>query len=85
MTGKQKSASEKDSKRELVRYLGMASTVGINLVATTVAGFAIGYWILDRFFNSFPWFTIIFLLLGIAAGFKYLFKVAARANKDENE
>lgn len=75
-------SDERERKREFIRYLGIASTVGINLVACTFVGFAIGYWVLDRIFNTFPLFTIIFLLLGIAAGFRYLFKVASRAGKD---
>ncbi len=75
---------EKERKREFIRYLGIASTVGINLVLCTFIGFAIGYWLLDRFFSTFPWFTIIFLLIGIAAGFKYLFKVASRADDGKN-
>jgi ATP synthase protein I len=75
---KQRLSPEKGSKREFIRFLGVASTVGINLVVSTFVGFAIGYWILDRFFNTFPWFTMIFLILGIAAGFRYLFKVALK-------
>jgi len=81
---KQQPSPERGSKGELVRFLGIASTVGINFVVSTLAGFAIGYWILDRIFNSFPWFTIIFLILGIIAGFKYLFKIASRAENYED-
>jgi ATP synthase protein I len=79
-----KPSSEKMQKRELFRFLGVASTVGINLVICTFVGFAIGYWLLDGFLDTFPWFTIIFLILGIAAGFKYLLRVASRAGGDRN-
>jgi F0F1-type ATP synthase assembly protein I len=79
----QKPAHEKHKKREVVRMLGVTSTVGINMVVSTIIGFAAGYFLLDRYifgellsFNTFPWFTILFSILGIAAGFKYLFKVA---------
>ncbi|MBI5050259.1 MAG: AtpZ/AtpI family protein [Nitrospirae bacterium] len=77
-------SSEKKPGSELLRLLGTASTVGINLVVSTFIGFAIGYYLLDRFLNTFPWFTAIFTLIGIAAGFKYLFKIASKAsdNKD---
>lgn len=78
---------EKKSKGEFLRFLGIASTVGINLVLCTFIGFAIGYFILDRSLNTFPLFTVIFLLLGIAAGFKYLFKIALKTgnNKDSGD
>ncbi|HDZ62686.1 MAG TPA: AtpZ/AtpI family protein [Nitrospirae bacterium] len=72
---------EKSAKGEFVRFLGVASTIGINFVASTLSGFAIGYWILDRIFNTFPWFTVIFMILGIAAGFMYLFRIAAKAGR----
>ena len=42
------------------------------LVAATVIGFYAGY-ALDRFFGTSPWLMLVFLLLGIAAGFKNLF------------
>jgi len=73
-----KPSNEKEKKRELFRYLGVASTVGINLVISTFIGFALGYYLLDKYFDTFPWLTIIFTLLGIVAGFKYLFKVASK-------
>jgi ATP synthase protein I len=76
-----KPSDEKERKREFARYLGVASTVGINMVLSTAIGFAIGYWLLDNYLNTYPWFTIIFLLLGIASGFKYLFKIAKKAGE----
>ncbi len=82
---KQRSSPKKEAKREFFRFLGIASTVGINLVISTFIGFAIGYYLLDRFLNTFPWFTIIFLLLGIAAGFKYLFKIVSKMDKKNSE
>jgi len=72
------SSNKKSSKREFFHYLGVASTVGINLVVSTFVGFAIGFVLDKKVFNTFPWLTIIFLILGIATGFRYLFKVALR-------
>ncbi|MBI4654598.1 MAG: AtpZ/AtpI family protein [Nitrospirae bacterium] len=69
---------KKEAKSDFFRLLGIASTVGINLVLCTFIGFAIGYYLLDKYLNTFPWFTIIFLILGIAAGFKYLLTVALK-------
>ncbi len=78
---KPKIPHERDSKREYIRYLGAASIIGISFVINACVGLAIG-WILDKkVFNTFPWLTIIFLILGIAAGFKHLFKLASKAGK----
>jgi ATP synthase protein I len=76
------SKKEKQKKGDFVRFLGVASTVGINMVATTMVGFALGYWVVDKYLGTFPWFTAIFLLLGIITGFKYLFKIAKRMGED---
>ena len=79
----QKPSDDREKKAEFFRYLGVASTVGINLVISTFIGFAIGYYLLDRTFHSFPWFTVLFTLLGIAAGFIYLFRITAKMGNDK--
>ena len=83
---KQQPSPKKEAKSEFFRLLGVASTVGINLVISTFIGLAMG-WLLDnKVFNTSPWFTIIFLILGIAAGFKYLFKIVSKIdNNKESE
>ena len=80
----QDSARGKAKKSDFVRYLGVASTVGINMVATTFVGFAIGHWVVDRYLHITPWGTIVFTILGIVAGFRYLFKLARRAGEENN-
>ncbi len=71
--------SEKEPEKPLFKQLLEASSVGIQLVLSTFVGFAIGHY-LDKFFKTFPWLTILFLLLGIIAGFYDLVKVARKQN-----
>lgn len=80
-----KKKESKAEKGELFRSLSSASMVGINLVICTFVGFAIGHWVIDKYLGTFPWFTIIFLFLGIAAGFMYLFRFASKQDKDNEE
>ena len=49
-----------------------ASVVGIHLVTATFVGLAIGYF-LDKWLGTKPIMTIIFLLFGIAAGYKNMY------------
>ena len=77
--------SEKEKKREFVRYIGVASTIGINMVVSTFVGFALGYWVIDKYLNTYPWFTIALTFLGIAAGFSFLFRIASRAGKNDED
>jgi ATP synthase protein I len=55
-----------------------AWSVGLNLVFSTFIGLAIGYG-LDKLFKvTFPWLTIIFLVLGIVSGFRDLLRLARK-------
>lgn len=56
----------------LFKNLAMLSSIGIAFVAATFIGLAIGIY-LDRYFGTSPWLTIIFLIFGIAAGFKNVY------------
>lgn len=55
-----------------------AWSVGLNLVFSTFIGLAMGYG-LDKLFKvTFPWLTILFLVLGIISGFRDLLKLARK-------
>ncbi len=55
-----------------------AWSVGLNLVFSTFIGLAIGYG-LDKLFKvTFPWLTILFLVLGIVSGFRDLLRLARK-------
>ena len=64
-------------KRDLLKSLSMVSSMGIS-VALAIG---IGVWFgltLDRWFGTRPWFFVIFLFIGIAAGFKNIYVIAGR-------
>ena len=65
------------AEKPFFKQLMQASTIGINLVLSTFVGLAIGYG-LDSLFNTSPWLTLIFLILGIIAGFRELLRIANR-------
>jgi ATP synthase protein I len=67
-------------KYELLRQFGILGSVGLHLVLGTFVGLAIGYF-LDRAFDTNPWFTLIFLVFGVAAGFTNLFRVMRQHRK----
>ena len=59
-------------KRETRRYfreLAFFSSIGISIALAIFIGLFIGIY-LDRRFDTSPWLTLIFLALGIAAGFR---------------
>jgi ATP synthase protein I len=67
--------------KPLFKQFLQASSVGLNLVFSTFIGFAIGYGLDKLFVKTFPWLTIIFLVLGIISGFRDLVRLA---RKQEN-
>ncbi|GAU08397.1 hypothetical protein DPF_1105 [Desulfoplanes formicivorans] len=58
--------------RNYFATLGNMSVVGINLVTCTFVGLAMGYF-LDKWLGTKPWCLLIFLVFGIAAGFKNMY------------
>ena len=61
----------KDS-RGLLKGLAMVTSIGISMVVATFIGLLIGMY-LDKVFSTEPYLTIIFLIFGIAAGFRNIF------------
>jgi ATP synthase protein I len=76
--------AEPPKEKPLLKQLFEASTVGIQLVLSTFVGFGMGYF-LDRFLGTFPWLTVVFLILGIVAGFRELLRVARRQNGSDKK
>jgi len=66
-----------EDNRQLFRSLGFLSSVGISMVAATFIGLAMGYY-LDKWLDTSPWFTLIFLVIGIIAGFRNIFILTGR-------
>jgi ATP synthase protein I len=60
-------------KRETTRAikeLAYYSSIGLSVALSIFIGLAIGVYLDRKVFNTTPWLTLIFLGLGIAAGFR---------------
>lgn len=62
-----------NDKRGKYEALYEALTLGFVFPVATALGYLLGRW-LDGIFNTSPWLTGIFTLLGIAAAFVQLFR-----------
>ena len=60
-----------------MKSLGFLSSVGICMVASCLIGLAMGFY-LDKWLDTSPWMTLIFLALGITSGFRNIFILTAR-------
>ncbi len=72
--GPNNKGKKKDSTMKEVLAL---SSIGMSFVICIIIGLAMGYYI-DRYFSTKPWFTLLFLCFGIAAGFKNLYEAVKR-------
>ena len=70
---------EKETKRFL-RELGYFSSLGLSVALSIFIGLAVGIY-LDRRFETTPWCTLIFLVLGIIAGFRNIAMVIRKTRK----
>ncbi|AJF05383.1 AtpZ/AtpI family protein [Geoalkalibacter subterraneus] len=73
-----------EDDRQLFKSLGFLSSIGISMVAATIIGLAMGYY-LDRWLETSPWLTLIFLLFGIIAGFRNMFILTRREVRRQQE
>ena len=71
----------KEDTRKALKLVGLASTLGLTIVIATFIGLALGLW-LDRVFNTSPWLTVIFLILGIIAGFRNFYRFMSKRAKE---
>ncbi len=72
--------SMKRETRRAFKELAYYSSLGLSVSLAIFIGLGIGVW-LDRKFDTSPWFTLIFLVLGIIAGFRNIALVIKRARK----
>jgi ATP synthase protein I len=70
---------KKDTKRAL-RELAYYSSLGLSVSLSIFIGLAVGIY-LDRRFETTPWCTLVFLILGIIAGFRNIAIAIRKARK----
>ena len=72
---------QKDSKSSNAASLGKALKISTELVAAVVVGTTLGF-IFDNWFDTKPWLTVSFFIMGVAAGILNVIKSAKDMNKN---
>jgi ATP synthase protein I len=73
-----------EDKAKLIQQIASYSTLGLEMGLSVALGVGIGYY-LDKWLNTEPWLLIVFLLLGVIAGFRSLYRALKRLQKEESE
>ncbi len=74
-------AQENDPFRQ---GISMAVRIGMELVVTTLVGAFLGY-LIDRWLGTQPWFMILGVLFGAAAGFRTVYRLANPPKDQETD
>ena len=72
---------EKNQKK-LYKKVFRYSAIGLEMGLSVAIGVVLGYF-LDHYFGTQPWLTLIFLLIGVVAGFRSLFRLMKDIEKRE--
>jgi ATP synthase protein I len=70
-------ASQRGSNEGIGKAMGTGFRVASELAAAILVGGFLG-WLIDRWAGTAPWFMLVFLFLGVIAGFWNVYKLAAR-------
>jgi ATP synthase protein I len=62
----------------------MASVMGIHLVSGVIVGLVMGYY-LDKWLGTRPWLLVVFLIFGIIAGYRNMFREMQRIERKEKD
>ncbi len=72
---------DKETKQTAIQ-LARVSSIGIAMVIAIFGCFYLGRW-LDQQLETEPYLTLLFLLIGIAAGFRNMYFLVKRYVKDD--
>ena len=75
-------AGGKSALPSQLKQIGALTAIPVILLMGPLLGYFAGDWI-DRKFQVFPWFTIIFLFLGFVASGREIFRLLKRVLKEE--
>ena len=64
--------------------IGKLSSVIFALPSCMAVGWILGHFVVDRFFPTYPWGTVILVLLGAAAGFYEVIRILTADQRRKN-
>ncbi len=81
---KQNIPPQEKKKNFLFTNLGSASMIGMHMVSGLVVGAGMGYFF-DKYFETKPWGLLFFLIVGMLAGFRNVWRDAKPLIFDKND
>jgi ATP synthase protein I len=73
-----------EDKGKILRQIASYSTLGLEMGLSVAVGAIIGYY-LDKWLHTDPWLLIVFLIFGVTAGFRSLYRALKRLERENKE
>ena len=73
-----------DSKKDIYRTLLNYSALGLEMGFSVVIGIVAGFY-LDKYFNTYPYLTFVFMVFGMVAAFRTVYRAYKKLKKDDDE
>jgi ATP synthase protein I len=73
-----------EDKAKLIKQIASYSTLGLEMGLSVAVGAVVGYY-LDTWLKTEPWLLIVFVILGIIAGFRSLYRAMKRLEREQKE
>jgi ATP synthase protein I len=73
-----------EDRGKLIRQIASYSTLGLEMGLSVAVGAIIGYY-LDKWLHTEPWLLIVFLIFGVIAGFRSLYRALKRLQREDKE
>jgi len=73
-----------EDKGKIFRQIASYSTLGLEMGLSVAVGSIIGYY-LDKWLHTEPWLLIVFLIFGVIAGFRSLYRALKRWQREDKE
>ncbi|OPY04697.1 MAG: putative F0F1-ATPase [Syntrophorhabdus sp. PtaB.Bin184] len=73
-----------DSKKDMYRTLLNYSALGLEMGFCVVIGLVAGFYA-DKYLGTYPYLTFVFMIFGMIAAFKAVYRAYKRLKKEDDE
>jgi ATP synthase protein I len=74
----------RDSNKDIYKTLLNYSALGLEMGFSVVIGLAAGFYA-DKYLGTYPYLTLVFMIFGMAAAFKAVYRAYKRLKKEDDE